>query len=201
MTINIYWNGNLRELSHQELFDLAARGEIGPETTIIVDGVQRRAAEMEGIYFGVSTFQPPPAPPAFPPPYGQGSSGYNPAMYPAPDMSPYYGTPTALPHSKIGIASFVVSLLAGLMIFLLICVAGYLAATASDQFTEKSPQAVLVGLGLFGGFGLELLAILLGIVSLFMPRCNKLFAFLGIFCAVLVLSGTIGLMILGLMAS
>ncbi len=109
--------------------------------------------------------------------------------------------PPAPRHSGLGIASFVMSLFCGIVMFALIGVATYLAASMQDEFTDESPQAIMVGLGIIGGLGLAVIGLGLGIAGVVQPNRNKLFAILGLIFNFLVLVSVCGIMALGLAVS
>ena len=99
----------------------------------------------------------------------------------------------------LSLASSVLFVVATFMLFGLI---GYFVATmGADNFSEESVEAMIVGLGLFTCWGIGFFSIVLGIVGVCQPYTNKLFPILGIVISSLVLLGTFGLMVLGLVAS
>ena len=101
-------------------------------------------------------------------------------------------------HSGLGIASFAVALLAGVLAVAMIGVATYFAASLQEEFDDEAPQAIAVGLGIMGSLGLAVIGAGLGIAGVAQPNRNKVFAILGLtFNALLVLS-VCGLMALGL---
>jgi hypothetical protein len=102
-------------------------------------------------------------------------------------------------HSMLGIASFVLSLLTGFALFALIVVAGVLETTTPGGLDENSPVAVIVGLFLFAGVGVEVVAIGLGIAGMFQKNCKIVFAILGTVFSALALLGVVGIIVLGLM--
>src|SRR5690606_31028458 len=91
-----------------------------------------------------------------------------------------YGQPPAnvIKHSSLGIASFSVSVLAGVGLFLLVPAAGVLEATTPGGIDETAPVTIVLGLLMFGCLFLALLAGGLGIGALFQSNCKKLFAVL-----------------------
>jgi len=66
MSIEIILNGSAKTVTKEELFDLAARGEINPDTPINVNGTLTTAGKAKGIVFG--RFQTP-GQPAFASPF------------------------------------------------------------------------------------------------------------------------------------
>ena len=105
------------------------------------------------------------------------------------------------PHSGLGIASFILSIVSGVLIFLLVVVAGVIEATTPGGMDEESAVAVMVGLCLFALLFVSLVALVLGIAGLVQQDRKKIFAILGtVFSAVTIL-GTIGIVIVGLTMS
>jgi hypothetical protein len=102
-------------------------------------------------------------------------------------------------HSMLGIASFVLSLLTGFALFALIVVAGVLETTTPGGLDEKSPVAMIVGLLLFAGMGVDIVANGLGIAGVFQKDCKIVFAILGTVFSALTLLGVVGNIVLGLM--
>jgi ABC-type transport system involved in multi-copper enzyme maturation permease subunit len=102
-----------------------------------------------------------------------------------------------LKHSKLGVASFVISLVSAIALFIVILIAGYLSATGKN---EDSVEVVFVGLGIIFFSGISFIAFILGIAALFQENVQKLFAAIGILFSSLTLLGVIFLMIIGLTA-
>ena len=100
-------------------------------------------------------------------------------------------------HSGLGITSFVLSLLVGLLVFLILVVAGIMETRRPGGMPEDSPVTILVGLVIIGAMMLDLLAVVLGIVGLVQKDTKKVFAILGLIISALTLFGTIGLIIIG----
>ncbi len=82
-------------------------------------------------------------------------------------------------YSGFGIASFVLSLVAGVSMFLLFAAASFIEMATPGGMSEESVEAVLVGLLLFALLFLDLLAIGLGVAGLFQHIRRKVFAVLG----------------------
>ena len=105
--------------------------------------------------------------------------------------------PTELKHSGVGIASFVLSLLSGIGLFVLFGVAGYMEAQSPGGMSEDDPTTMLLGVALIaGGLG-QFLAFILGAVGLFQPNRKKIFAILGTIFSLLAILAFGGLMVLG----
>jgi hypothetical protein len=83
-------------------------------------------------------------------------------------------------HSGLGIASFIISIPVGILIFLTITIAGVMEVSTPGGLNEESPKAVLLGMLLLGCFFLELSAIGLGIGGLLQKDRKKVFSILGL---------------------
>lgn len=101
-------------------------------------------------------------------------------------------------HSGLGIASFITSIVSGILIFLLIVIAGVMESTTPGGMNEESTGAVMVGLFLFAFLGSSLVALGLGIGGLIQKDRKNIYAVLGTVFAAVVLVGTIFIMMLGL---
>lgn len=101
-------------------------------------------------------------------------------------------------HSGLGIASFITSIVSGILVFLLIAVAGVMEASTPGGMDEESAGAVIVGLSCFCFSGASLVALGLGIAGLMQKERKKLFAILGIVFSAVTILGTIFIVILGL---
>jgi hypothetical protein len=101
-----------------------------------------------------------------------------------------------LPHSGFGIAAFILAILVGTFLFLLIVVVGIM--TMGGDLDEDSPEAMVLGLAIFAAAGLDIIAIILGVIGLCLPGRNRLFAILGTVLGGLVLVGLCGLVAAGL---
>lgn len=103
-------------------------------------------------------------------------------------------------HSGLGVSSFVISVVIGILMFLLFVVAGVIETSTPGGMDEESAAAMLVGTFMFLFLFIEMLAIGLGIAGLFQAGRKKVFAILGITCAVATIILTILLIIVGLTA-
>ena len=101
-------------------------------------------------------------------------------------------------HSGVGIASFVTSIVAGVLIFLLVIIAGVLEVSTPGGMDEESIAAVLIGLFLFASLGAELVALGLGIGGLIQKDRKKIFAILGVVFSATALLITLFILFLGL---
>jgi hypothetical protein len=106
--------------------------------------------------------------------------------------------PPAPKQSGLGIASFALSLLAGVELFACVGLATYFAASLQGEFDEESPQAIMVGLGIMGGLGLAVIGLGLGLAGAVQSNRNKIFAILGLIFNTLLFVAICGLMGLGL---
>jgi len=101
-------------------------------------------------------------------------------------------------HSGLGIASFITSVVSGILIFVMIVVAGVMETTTPGGIDENSAGAVMVGLFLFAFLGGSLVALGLGIGALMQKDRKKVFAILGTVFSTVSLLGTIFILMLGL---
>ena len=101
-------------------------------------------------------------------------------------------------HSGLGVASFVTSLISGVVIFLLLAVAGVMEASTPGGISEDSLSAMVVGLILLLFLGVALVALGLGIAGLLQKNRKKIFALLGSIFSAATLLCTIGIVALGM---
>lgn len=101
--------------------------------------------------------------------------------------------PAALPQSWLGISSFVMSIIFGLIMFGLI-VAATVLATREGGMSEDSVEAMVIGLAILGSGFAILVGLGLGIAGLFQPQRSKVFSILGI-----IFNAAIGLVVGGLL--
>ena len=102
------------------------------------------------------------------------------------------GPPT---NSGIGVASFIISLIAAASLLVLIVIAAMMAAEApGGELDENSPQVVGLGCAMLIGGGLALVGVILGIVGLNQQGRKKVFPALG-----LIINGGMILLLVGLM--
>ncbi len=104
----------------------------------------------------------------------------------------------ALPHSGLGIASFIVCLFAGLGMFGMIALAGLTATSNPGAVEEESAVVLLIGLLAFGMVGLDIVALVLGIAGLCQKNRKKVFAILGSILSFLGITGIVMLVAIGL---
>ena len=101
-------------------------------------------------------------------------------------------------HAGLGIASFIISMVAGLLVFIVIVIAGVMEASTPGGIDETSAGAVMVGLFLFLFIGMALVALGLGIAGLLQKQRKKVFAVLGTVFSSVTLVGAAFIMLLGL---
>lgn len=104
----------------------------------------------------------------------------------------------SLRHSGPGIASFIVSLVSGGVLFVIFVIAGVMEATTPGGIDETSVEAIAIGLAMFAFLGLSLAAFVLGVCGLLQRERNKLFAILGTVFSAVALLGTVALIGVGL---
>jgi len=104
-------------------------------------------------------------------------------------------------HSGLGIASFILSIISGIFLFLIFAVAGMIESSTPGGMSEESPAAMLIGLFMLGFMFLTLLAVGLGIGGLLQSDRLKIFALLGIIFSACTLLGTVLLILIGLVIS
>ena len=81
-----------------------------------------------------------------------------------------------LKHSGLGIASFIVSIAAGVCIFFTFVIAGAIEATTPGGMNEESVTAIIIGLLLVIFLFATLVSLGLGIGGLFQKERKKIFA-------------------------
>jgi hypothetical protein len=104
-------------------------------------------------------------------------------------------------HSRFGIASFVLSLVAGLALFAMIVAAGVIGASNPDGIDENAPAIIALGIGILAGMGGHIVGLGLALAGLFERDRYKIFTMLGLCFNLLALLSIGGLMIIGMAAS
>jgi hypothetical protein len=94
-----------------------------------------------------------------------------------------------LPHSGVGIASFIVALFGGFIDAVLIVVAGLIELQHPGAIAPGSSQEALVGLFFCFGMLMGLVGLVLGIVGVCQVDRKKVFAILGLVLGALTLVG------------
>jgi hypothetical protein len=102
-------------------------------------------------------------------------------------------------HSGIGIASFIISILGGILTFVVILIAGAIEGSTPGGMDENSAEAIVIGLSIISLFFLNILAVGLGVGGLVQKERKKIFAILGTIFSSFTVLLTIGLIVLGLM--
>jgi len=103
-------------------------------------------------------------------------------------------------HSGVGIASFIVSIIGSLLMFLLFVIAGAIQLSTPGGVDENSPAAMVIGLMLFLLMFALLVALGLGIGALCQSDRKRLFGVLGTILSAVSLLLTLILLAVGLVA-
>lgn len=101
-------------------------------------------------------------------------------------------------QSGLGIASFVLAIVAGVTALALVVIAGVMEASSPGGMDEESPQAIIVGLGIFGVLGLSMLGVGLGVGGLVQADRSRAFGAIGLILNILVILGLGGIMVVGM---
>jgi len=101
-------------------------------------------------------------------------------------------------HSGLGIASFALSIFSGVMLFVMIVIAGVMEQSTPGGMDENAPEVMLLGFGILGFGFCSFVAFILGIAGLFQSNTKKILAVLGLLFSGMVMLGTLGLVVLGL---
>lgn len=100
----------------------------------------------------------------------------------------------------MGIASFIISLITGVLMLVIVGVAGYLEMSTEGGLSEDSPAAALVGLGVIATGLVVLLGLGFGLAGLCQSDRRKPFAIVGVVINAIIIACTAGLIVLGSMA-
>ena len=109
--------------------------------------------------------------------------------------------PTETKHSGFGVASFIISILAGVLMFLVFLIGTIMQLSTPGGMDKQSIQAMLVGLSIIALLFIDIVAVVLGIAGLFQKKRKKLFAILGIVFSSATVISMIALIIIGLLMS
>ena len=108
--------------------------------------------------------------------------------------------PCSYRQSGLGIASLILSILMGIMLFVAVCFAGFMEASTPGGMSDDSPFLVLIGLfvlvGMFGNF----VGIVLAAVGLAQKNRAKTVSVIGLSLNIMCLLGVVALMVLGTVA-
>lgn len=111
-------------------------------------------------------------------------------------MKNEYDMPTK--HSAFGISSFILSMLTGIIIFVLVVIAGVLEVSTPGGINEESVEAVVLGLCILAALFGCLVAFGIGIAGLIQKDRKKIFSILGVIFSALSFIITVLLIIIGL---
>ncbi len=104
-----------------------------------------------------------------------------------------------LKYSGMGIASFIISLVGSVGMFVLFASAGAMETSRPGGMDENSAQAVVLGLLTIGMLFVNMVGLGLGIAGLFQKERKKLFAILGTIFSGITIILTAVLLIIGFM--
>lgn len=82
-------------------------------------------------------------------------------------------------QSGLSIASFTISLIEGIVLFMLIVIAGILENTTSGGMDEESTEAILIGIGMISLIFVSFFSLALGIAGLIQKNTKNVFGILG----------------------
>lgn len=100
-------------------------------------------------------------------------------------------------HSGLGIASLVISILAGLAMFVLLAIAGVMETSTPGGIVEESPTAVVIGLFFFALIFAQVIAAAFGIAGLMQKQRHKVMGILGLVFAALAILFSLAILLLG----
>ncbi len=103
-----------------------------------------------------------------------------------------------LKHSGMGIASFIISIIGSVSMFVLFALAGAMEASKPGGMDERSTQVVVLGLLIIIILFANLVAVGLGVAGLFQKERKKVFAILGTIFSGITVILTVALLIIGL---
>jgi len=106
--------------------------------------------------------------------------------------------PAEKKHSGPGIASFVLSIVGGLLIATAIVAAGVISSANNQAFADDSTETIALGFTIIGLLLMDVIALTLGVVGLCQSDRKKIFAALGSLFSLAIGVGTIGLIAIGL---
>ena len=101
-------------------------------------------------------------------------------------------------HSGFGIASFITSIVSGVLLFMTLMIAGVLESTTPGLLDEESGGAFLIGIFFIIILIAELIALGLGIGGIFQKERKKLYSILGTIISAAVIVIMVVLIFLGM---
>ena len=107
---------------------------------------------------------------------------------------------TELTHSKLGISSFILSILCGLGMLVTFIVAGVLETADPGSMDEESATVILIGFAVIGILFTDIVAFGLGIAGAVQKNTKKVFSVLGIIFSATTVLFSLLLMLVGIMA-
>ena len=99
-------------------------------------------------------------------------------------------------HSGVGIVSFVISILNGLLLLVLVILS---ATMVSKGVTENDSEMQILGLVLIGSIGISFVGAVLGFINFFQSTRKKVFGVIGFVVNAIAFAGVLLLMIIGTM--
>jgi hypothetical protein len=108
-----------------------------------------------------------------------------------------YGRPRHLPHSGLGIASFIIGLVVVVIVLLMFLLIGVVAASRANRDTAHT-MGVMTGLFVCAGAVASLVGLGLGMGGVFQGDRNRTFAVIGLILNGLILLGTAVLFLIGM---
>lgn len=102
-------------------------------------------------------------------------------------------------HSGFGVASFIISISAGLLMFIVFAIAAILQVSTPGGMDRQSIQAIVVGLSMIALLFFDIVAVVLGVVGLFQKERKKVFAIFGIIFSSATVILTMALIIVGVL--
>jgi hypothetical protein len=100
-------------------------------------------------------------------------------------------------HSGIGIASFITSVVASILLGLMVVIAGAMEIATPGGLDEKTAAAMVLGLFIIALLVVDIVALGLGIAGLFQKDRKKLFAILGTTFSAATIIGILFLIVIG----
>jgi hypothetical protein len=104
-----------------------------------------------------------------------------------------------LKHSGLGITAFIMSLVMGLITFIVVIIAGVLETSSPGGMDENAVAAMVVGFLIIGCILVQLVALGLGIAGLIQKNRKKIFAVLETVFSGMTILGVVFLMLIGTM--